>query len=195
MIRGSEHRVVNVDMDSTLFDFEHPIKKELARLGIAYADPTLDFYISKRYSDPEIVELIESIHNAEGFFLSLPPIEGSIEAWHTMVELGYHPRINSKPLRSNSYCREEKLASIDYYLGPTTADEAYLGGNKEAEPGIALFDDRPGMGDGKTWKRIIYTQPWNAHEEDWRIESWQDPTLPVLLAACAARYDRLFARI
>lgn len=194
MIRGNEHRIVNVDMDSTLFDFEHPIKQELARLGIAYADPTLDFYISKRYSDPAIVALIESVHNSEGFFLNLPPIAGSIEAWHAMEELGYHPRINSKPLSSNPYCREEKLASIDYHLGPVAADEAYLGSNKEEEPGIALFDDRPGMSDGKTWKRIIYTQPWNAHEDDWRLKSWQDPALPELLAACAERYDRLFAR-
>lgn len=192
MIRGHEHRIVNIDMDSTIFDFEYPLKLELARLGIAYADPTLDFYISKRYDDPEIVTMLESIHNSEGFFLSLPPIEGAIEAWHTIQELGFYPRINSKPLRSNPHCREEKLASIDYYFGPTAADEAYIGSDKESEPGIALIDDRPGLHDGKTWKRVIFTQPWNAHEQDWRLESWHDSELPNLLAACAARYDRLF---
>lgn len=192
MIRGNEHRVVNIDMDGTLFDFEHPIKQELARRGIAYADPALDFYISRRYDDPETIALIESVQNAQGFFLSLPPLEGSIEAWYTMKELGYHPRINSKPLSSNPYCREEKLASIDYYFGPVAADEAYLGKDKESEPGIALIDDRPGLHDGKTWKRIIYTQGWNAHEQDWRLKSWHDPALPDLLAACAERYDRLF---
>lgn len=185
-------RIVNVDMDSTLFDFEHPLKIALAERGIAYADPTTQFYIAKRYDDPEVVELLGSIFNAKGFFANLPLIDGAREGWQQMKDAGYYPRICSKPLRSNPYCLEEKLLSIDHHFGPKAADEAYIGRDKESEPGIALIDDRPDITDGLTWKRIIYTQPWNRHETDLRLQSWQDPNLPMILAYCAERYDRLY---
>lgn len=192
MSRSIESRTVLIDMDSTLFDFDGKIKLELAARGIAYADPSLDFYIAKRYTDPEVIDFIHSVQNAEGFFQNLEPLPEAIEKWYQMQEMGYHPRICSKPLRANPYCTTEKLAAVEHYFGLEAAAEAYIGGDKESEPGIALFDDRPGLGNGKTWQRVIFSQPWNQHESGMRLESWQDPRLPSILAQCAGRYDRLF---
>ncbi|MFZ1258746.1 MAG: hypothetical protein WAQ25_04735 [Candidatus Saccharimonas sp.] len=188
------HRIVNLDMDSTFFEFEHPIKLALAERGIAYADPTTDFYIAKRYQDPEVVEMIEGIQHAKGFFQNLPLIDGAKDAWYEMIERGYSPRFCSKPLQKNPYCLEEKRAAIDFHFGAKAVDEAYIGRDKESEPGIALIDDRPGLGNGHTWQRIIYTQPWNQHESGLRLQSWRDPNLFPILAQCAAHYDRLFGQ-
>lgn len=184
-------RIVNIDMDSTSFEFEHPIKLALAERGIAYADPTTNFYIARRYQDPEVTKMIEDIQNSRGFFRNLPLIGGFEDAWYEMIEQGYSPRFCSKPLSSNPYCREEKLEAIDFHFGPKVADQAYIGRYKEKEPGIALLDDRPGMGNGLTWQRIIYTRPWNQHESGLRLESWHDPKLFPILAQCAERYDQL----
>ena len=168
---STESHIVLIDMDSTLFDFEAPINRALANCGIALADPTSHFYIAERYQDQAVIELIHSTQNDQGFFLDLSPIPGAIKSWNELRELGYHPRICSKPLRANPYCVEEKLAAIDYYFGPEAADTAYIGRDKESEKGIALIDDRPGLTDGTYWKRIIYTQPWNQHENGLRINS------------------------
>lgn len=186
-------RIVNFDMDGTLVDFEYPIKKALKELNIPYADPTLDFYIAKRYQDPEIIELIEDIQNSKGHFSSLPLIDGAKElGWDQALEQGYHPRICTKPLRSNPYCIDEKKETIDRYFGPKAVDEAYIGGYKEEEPGIALIDDRPGLTNGKTWRRIIYAQPWNRHETGARLESWHDPSFLKIIGDCAVRYRNLY---
>lgn len=186
-------RVVNIDMDSTSFEFEYPIRRALAQLGIEYADPTTNFYIAKRYEDPEVVALIESIQNSEGFFRNLPLIDGFKDRWYEMQDRGFSPRFCTKPLSSNPYCVKEKKEAIDAEFGPRAVDEAYIGRDKESEPGIALADDRPGMTNGLTWQRIIYTRPWNQHETGYpRLESWHDPNLFSILAQCAERYDRLF---
>ncbi len=108
-----------------------------------------------------------------------------------MQEAGYSPRFNTKPLRSNPYCIEEKKEAIDAHFGPQAVDEAYIGSNKEDEPGIALFDDRPGLTNGRTWQRVIYTQPCNQHDSGPRLTTWHDPNLFPILAQCASRYDHL----
>ncbi len=192
MTKSIEARTVLIDLDSTLVDFEGPIRRALAERGIAYADPSLDFYADKRYDDPEVVALIKSVQNSQGFFRNLEPLHGAVEIWAHLQENGFHPRICSKPLRSNPWCVEEKLAAVDHYFGPHAADDAYIGRDKESEAGIALIDDRPELTDGMYWRRVIYTQPWNAHEEGLRIESWSDPQLLPILAQCADRYDSLF---
>ncbi|MBP6037726.1 MAG: hypothetical protein KA604_00100 [Candidatus Saccharimonas sp.] len=190
----SERPIVNIDMDGTQFDFDGRVTQVLREHGVEIVDASKDFYIANRYSDPEVVALIHDVQSAEGFFRNLEPIDGAIERWYEMIERGYGPRSCTKPLRSNLFCTAEKLAVIDYYFGAKAADAAYIGRDKESQPGIALIDDRPGMTDGREWKRIIFTQPWNTHEDDWRIQSWADPQLWQLLAKCVERHSRITAR-
>lgn len=192
MATSIESRTVLIDMDNTLFGFDASITAQLTERAIALADPALDFYIARRYQDPSVVELIQSLQNSQGFFRNLQPLPGALEAWQHIADEGYRPRICSKPLSDNKWCREEKLETVEHYFGAEAAAEAYMGDDKESEPGIALVDDRPGLADGNYWQRVIYTQPWNAHEQGTRLESWSDPNLFTILANCAARYDRLF---
>lgn len=188
-----ENTIVNLDMDGVLFNFVGAIDRKLQQEfpSMELADPASHFYVFKRYSDPAVVQFIKDTQNSQGFFANLEMIDGALAAWQTMQELGYHPRINSAPLTDNPYCIQEKLSVVDRYFGAQAADEAFVGKDKASEPGIALIDDRPGLQDGKTWKRVVFSQPYNRADSDLRLENWADPALPQILAYCAARYDSL----
>jgi len=193
MIKSPERRTVLEDMDGVLFDFEGAINTALSvefpELNLA--DPASHFYVYKRYTDPRVVEFIQHTKNSQGFFRNLPPLPGAIEQWQTLQEGGYAPRICSAPLSENPYCEHEKREVIDHYFGSRAVDAAFIGKNKQPIDGICLIDDRPKMENGSTWQRVIFTHPYNAHEQGPRINGWHDPTLHQTLAYCAARYDSL----
>lgn len=187
------NRTVLTDMDGVLFDFEgsinNALRLEFPRIGIA--NPSLHFYVYKRYSDPKVVEFIKDTQNSQGFFRDLQPLPGAIKRWREMKERGYTPRICTAPLSENPYCVEEKKESIDHYFGAKAVDLAFIGKDKQQEDGICLIDDRPGLEDGRVWKRVVFNQPYNMHENDLRLNGWQDPNLFSILASCAERYDSL----
>ena len=191
--RFPKNKLVNFDLDGVIFNFDSAINAVLEREfpGMELADPASHFYVFQRYSDPQVIECIKDTQNSKGFFANLKLIDGALEAWQQTQELGYYNRVCSAPLTDNPWCVLEKLEAIDAYFGPKAADEAYIGNNKAGEPGIALIDDKPGLHDGRTWKRIVFTQPYNTMDNDLRLQDWHDPTLPHALAYCAARYDLL----
>lgn len=191
--KSPESRLVNYDLDGVIFDFEGAINTALKGEfpDIELADPRTHFYVFKHYQNPEVVDFIKDTQNSKGFFANLTLIEGALEAWQNAQELGFYNRVCSAPLTDNPWCTEEKLEAIDRHFGHKAADEAFIGKDKAGEPGIALIDDKPGLTDGLTWKRIIFSQPYNIMDEGYRIDGWHDPTLPAILANCAARYHRI----
>ncbi len=174
----AEKPVALFDMDGVLFDFDARVEAELTKAGIAIP-PRLDFYMTKRLSDPTHIELIKDLQHSQGFFASLEPIPGSVEAWHYTESLGFHPRICSAPIRNNPWSIKEKLERVEDILGPRAADEAYIGKNKSDCSGAVLFDDRPIIADASQadWRHVLFTQEYNRHiETDARVNGWSDLT-------------------
>src|SRR5689334_2935920 len=102
---------VLVDQDSVIADFEGEF---LRRWRDTYPDhpyiPLAErkkFYISEDYPS-EYKQLVEDIHNSEGFLASLPPIEGAIDALSAMREEGFDVRICTSPLTRSRYSLMEK---------------------------------------------------------------------------------------
>ena len=55
--------------------------------------------------------------NEEGFFLSLPPYEGALQAVKEIEEEGYSCVICTSPLKLSMYCAQEKLDWVEKHMG------------------------------------------------------------------------------
>lgn len=186
--------VVLFDMDGNIFDFDKRVETELETAGIPVPLRS-DFYMTDRLTDPAHIELVRQLQHSKGFFKSLEPISGAIDAWHFVESLGFHPRICSAPITRNPWSIREKLMAVERHLGPRAADEAYIGKRKSECSGILLIDDRPEIADAAyaDWLHAHYTQEYNRHiETEYRIHDWTDlDHLATLLARAAVRYQAL----
>ncbi|QQS70893.1 hypothetical protein IPP92_01160 [Candidatus Saccharibacteria bacterium] len=180
------------DLDGVILDFDARVEAELKRHGIAIP-PRSDFYMTKRLTDPEHIALVRDLQHSKGFFESLEPIPGAIEAWHFVRSLGFHARICSAPISGNPWSIREKLVTVERYLGPRAADEAYIGKRKSECSGVMLFDDRPTIADAANadWLHAHYTQDYNQHvETPLRVRDWTELDKVAEFLGCALKRSR-----
>lgn len=178
------NKTVLVDMDGVLASFDG---SAIAHLSPDEIVPRTNFYITDDYP-VEIRPSIEAVYNAPGFFENLQPMPGVLEAWQTMVDNGYEPRIASAPLSSNRTSVEGKIKWLDRIMVPEfgvkIVEDAIIDANKWAYPGLALIDDRPEVSTGPDgqnvaeWKQILFGWP---HLENvplaktaFRLFRWED---------------------
>lgn len=184
----SDRPIVLVDMDGVLADFDAGVERELAAelaTAVSFADRT-SFYI--RDSLPEHHDTVEAIHNADGFFRNLPLMEGALEGWQALIDLGYEPRICSSPLMSHLQCEAEKLAWLEEHFvphfGPSVVETAIITRDKYLAAGIALIDDKPDIKrvDEAEWTHIVFDHSYNkSAASSLRLNGWNDPNLAELL--------------
>lgn len=181
-------QIVLVDMDGVIAGFDEATAMYLATYHphIPLSNDRETFHYRDFYDDPAHVQTITDHQTSENFFRDLPPIEDALYGWQRIIDLGYHPRICSSPLRANPRCVDEKRQWIRTHLGAAAERDAIIDKKKEEYPGIALIDDRPGIVTaGATWQQIVFDQPYNQHIlTDLRLYGWRDPTLPALLDRC-----------
>lgn len=177
-------RVVYIDMDGVMFDFD-----AAAVAGIPEDQRVVrsSFYITQDY--PEAVRAgIRAVCDAPGFFENLSLIPGVIEAWRTLLAHGYHPRVLSAPLGSNPTSVKGKIESLRRHLvpefGQSVIDEAIFDREKWRYPGLAIIDDRPDivLGDDSggvaNWEHILFGWP-NLEtvpntKARYRLTSWEN---------------------
>lgn len=180
------------DLDGVILDFDARVEAELERHGIAIP-PRSDFYMTKRLADPEHIALVRQLQHSRGFFESLEPIPGALEAWEFVRSLGFHARVCSAPISGNPWSIREKLVTVERYLGPRAADEAYIGKRKSECSGVILFDDRPEIADAADaeWLHALYTQDYNRHiETPFRIRDWSELDKVAEFLGCALKRSR-----
>ncbi|HEU4914886.1 MAG TPA: hypothetical protein VFT16_05830 [Candidatus Saccharimonadales bacterium] len=188
-----EAPTVLVDMDGVLADFDQEIQSRLANRhpSIPIA-PRSNFYIAQDY--PEHVDLVRSLSDEEGFFISLPVVDNALDGWQRILSNGYTPRICSSPIRTNQRSRQEKLGWLERefvpIFGKWVVDQAIIAKDKAAYDGIALIDDRPGLqsADTASWQHIIFDRPYNKQSRQPRLYGWKDSNLLHLLKAAEVRH-------
>jgi 5'(3')-deoxyribonucleotidase len=87
-----------------------------------------------------------------GFYTSLEPMPGAIEAYKWLVEQGHDVRILTAPSVKNPLCYTEKRIWIETNLGMEAVEKAVLSCDKTILIGDILIDDRIQEGAEGTFK-------------------------------------------
>ncbi len=116
----------------------------------------------------------ESVYWEKGFFLSLPPIPGGLEAVRQMVELGHDVRICTSPIKQYENCVLEKFQWVEKHLGREFTQRIVLTRDKTLVRGHVLIDDRPEFKGALApeWEHIVFDRPYNRHVTDKRRMDW-----------------------
>ena len=185
-------------MDGVIAGFDaEVISRMKARYPVFKGDRDRNnFYIADDY--PEYSHEIREVCAEEGFFESLPVIEGACDAWQRIIDQGWQPRVLSSPLRSNPTCEREKrlwlVKHFDAVFGSHVSADAIIAKDKHSYDGIALLDDRGEVpyANQAHWSHIVLHYPHNETiDTDLRLYGIDDPRLEEVLEIAHERYVRL----
>src|SRR3989338_9420813 len=99
--------IILIDQDGPLADFEKGFldawRAQFPNEHFVPLHRRRTFYVRDDYPK-ELRDKVESIYFAPGFYLNLPPVNGSLEALKMLVELGHDVRICTSPLSRYENC-------------------------------------------------------------------------------------------
>jgi 5'-nucleotidase len=186
--------IVLVDLDSVTADFELGFYNELVKqhpeIKAIPIEQRSTFKVREQYCPlygPDFRQVIKKIETAPGFFLSLPPLPGSIEA---ILEISRKNEVFfcSAPLKEYKYCAPEKIEWVGNQLGSEWTKRVILTHDKTLCIGDKLIDDKPeiiGVNKNPTWEHVLVDWLYNRHvagkrriNYDW--SNWKE-VLPELL--------------
>lgn len=179
---------VLVDMDCVVADFEAHVLEWFRKM---YPDepfiPLKDrrgFYVTHQYGDirPDLKDKIISVITTEGFFQTMPEIEGAVNAVKEMDSLeDVEVFFCTSPLRSFHFCVKEKYEWIEKHFGKPWIDKLILTRDKTIINADLLIDDRPdikGVNKHPVWKQVLFTACHNIHSKvprgAVRLQNWTD---------------------
>lgn len=177
-------------MDGVLADFQ---KKLMEKLLAKHSESEIQAITSLNTMAQFKDQYLKSFAKQPGFYRSLEPVDGAIEGWQKIIDLGYQPIICSSPLRSNPLCEAEKRDWLRQYLGDEVAEQAIIDKRKYLYDGFALIDDRTDtvIADDTSWQQIIFTQSYNQDDDyEFRLNGWHDPNLKATLDSCYQKYQQ-----
>lgn len=164
---------VLVDMDGVMCDFEKHMllefRKRYPREPFVLPDDRRTFYMAEQYDElkPGLALKINQIMNEKGFFLTMPPIAGAVDAVKEMSEMdGVQVFICTSPVDDSLFCVSEKFAWVKEHLGSEWIKQTILTSDKTLIHGDILIDDRnhvTGLVSPPSWDHIIFTQAHNRH--------------------------------
>jgi|SRR3989344_2466124 len=174
-----KHMKILVDMDGVIADFERGV---LDTYQLLYPDKyyiplekRTVFKVKEQYPK-NLQKLVEDIYLAPGFFRSLFPIEGGLDALLEMQTKGHEVFICTSPLSKYQHCVLEKFEWVDSYLGKEWVEKIILAKDKTLIRGDLLIDDKPEVKGVETplWEHILYSQPYNNSTANKRRLTWQN---------------------
>lgn len=170
-------KTILVDMDEVIF-FTH--KRFNERLAETHPDITpvpyensTSFYLEELYPQEQKTK-IGAIWRQEGFFKSIPLMQGALEALNELKSR-HEVWICSSPITS-PYCLQEKFISAREQLGDYWAKRLIMLKDKTLVRGDYLIDDKPDIRGTMTpaWEHIFYNHPWNANISGKRRITWHN---------------------
>ncbi len=180
--------ILLIDLDGVLADFDAGFKTRWnEHMGALF--PAVDvqerchFHIADDYPAKYRTD-IERLMHAPGFYNSLPPIPGAIEAFQRLKAEGYALWICSTPPSRNIQAATEKLAWIEHHLGTFMLERTIFAADKTMIHGDFLVDDRPTITGSCTpnWEHILFDQPYNRQSPLPRLV-WNQEGLMYLITA------------
>jgi 5'-nucleotidase len=183
--RIDPYKTVLVDMDNVLAEFHGAVldslPAELSKVAIK------NFYIDEDF--PTHANHIIDFTSRPEFFHNLHVVEGALEGWQRIIDLGYDPRICSAPLESNPKSIEGKHAWLDRILVPhfgrQVRERAIIDKEKYKYDGLVIIDDRSHMdtNNGQAiWQHVVFDRTYNQDSKaKFRLYGWHDPNLGEIL--------------
>jgi 5'-nucleotidase len=174
-----EKRIILVDMDDVLADFEKGFlvewrKKHPDKMYIPLEERTV-YKIPNQYP-AELRPLVDGIYQASGFYRNLPIIAGGKEAIIEMKEKGHAVFLCTSPLTEYANCVLEKYQWAEEKLGWDWTKKIILTKDKTLVRGDILIDDNPNPKGAlaPVWEHIIYDFPYNREVKDKRRLTWEN---------------------
>jgi 5'-nucleotidase len=178
--------VLLIDQDSVIADWGSQVKQRFeARFPDRKLRPQEEwttFYLEDVHPD-EWRKDIRQVVSEKGFYSSLAPIEGALEALKDIEQncLGFiEPFICSSPDThfEDLLCHSEKAQWVESILGHFWTKRLILTKDKTLVRGHILIDDKPEITGAlqPTWSHVVFDQPWNRNTMTLQRFSWKDWT-------------------
>lgn len=176
--------ILLIDMDGVLFDYYGRFLSEWKyrypdRIALEDGELT-EFYIENMYP-PEYKDDILQITRAQGFFDTIDPMPGAVEALGLILDCGeFEPFICTAP---DNDCvgfasHNEKAAAVERHLGREWLSRLIMTKDKTLVAGDYMIDDKPNMKglkiDNPPWKRVVFNQSYNQETPGFRLMNWNE---------------------
>lgn len=159
-----------VDMDGVLVDFHHSFLRDF-QIRFPFG-PKLEFKDLHSFEledvyPSEYEDGVWAIMKMPGFFRSMKPKEGALEALNDMkeycAERGQDVFLCTSPFSTNYGCGKEKIEWVDEHLGHIWTKKLIITKDKTLVQGSNLIDDKPEIVGvcQPVWTHVIFDAPYN----------------------------------
>lgn len=168
-----------IDMDGVIADFDRKVvevyKKKYPQKWCVSLDERQNFYIEEDFYE-EVRDAIKEIYTSPGFYESLHPIRGSLEALSEMDGLDIQAFICTSPLSKYENCVTEKYRWVDRHLGKAWVKKIIMTKDKTLIKADILVDDKPSVTGVEipSWKHVLYSRPYNKNVDAKRRLTWKN---------------------
>ncbi|MBI4855070.1 MAG: 5'-3'-deoxyribonucleotidase [Acidobacteria bacterium] len=171
--------LILIDQDGPLADFEQGFlniwQKLFPQETFIPLEERKTFYMRQQYPT-HLIEKVDSVYSAPGFFRNLEPTKGAIEAIKSLTAQGHDIRICTSPLSHYENCVLEKFEWVEKYFGRDFTKRIILTKDKTMVRGDLLIDDKPEVKGvfTPTWEHILFDYPYNKHVAEKRRLNWDN---------------------
>ncbi len=171
--------IIGVDLDDTWMGWSNRYDIRLnetnAPLTIPRSKDRVSFDLWTGRTDEEKAAIL-AIMDEQGFYESLEPLPGAVEAYHEMRAEGHEVVIASSPWYTNPTCMDDKARSVLKHFGQEALDNMVLTKKKHRLILDVLFDDKPEIekADEAVWAQVIVDGSHNRHSTLTRLTDWKN---------------------
>jgi 5'-nucleotidase len=167
--------IILVDQDGVLADYTKRYLEVIAdhfpELPFLLPEEADKFDTEKHFPE-EYHAQIDALSVQAGFFRSLPPIPGALDAMREMLSLGYDVRICTAPKKVFHHCVPEKFLWVEQHLGREWVERIVMTRDKTLVSGAILIDDKPKVTGVRKpeWEHIVFDRPYNKNAKGRRCD-------------------------
>lgn len=172
--------IIGADLDDTWFGWSIQLDERLDErfphlTGIPRSVARTRFDLWDGRTDEERTAIL-SIMDEPGFYQTLRPLPGAVDAYWDMVAEGHEVVPISSPWYTNATCMDDKGRSILEHFGADALDNLVLTKKKYRVNVDVLIDDKPDIlnTDIAPWAHVLFDGPHNRYSDAVRLTNWAD---------------------
>lgn len=169
--------IILVDMDGPITDFEGGFLRSWRRMfpyrPFVELEQRRSVYVVDDYPEHHRKDA-KCMYQEPGFYNTLLPVDGAIDALWWMLQRGHQPFICTAPSLSNPTCMPDKYAWVRRWLGKDFVDRIIITRDKTTSRGDFLIDDRPEVLGALSpmWEHVLFDCPANRNNTTKRRIDW-----------------------